>query len=727
MKHQSHIAVSLDPAKVSPAPVSSSVHISLTTDRFPAWMERHQTWIVSAVSAMTIVTLLCMGWAAYTVQQGLIQSRGDNLVQAATDVASKLDLLILERYRDVQLLSSAPITQNQNPDRLTTHLRDIVQAHPVYQWIGVTDPQGKTVAATDTSSLDWSQSHWFEVARTITDVRILDTNLSDESRRTSAITIVAPMRSPDGRFLGAIAAVVSVPSLMRILDDTMQVLKNIEWTEESHLEYQLLNEKGDLLVDSTRQEKDTVNLKQLGLPSATLVEMNPRGFIEETHLRRGTSVITAYAQVPIAHADPFLRWGILIRVDRDSILTPIRSYLLKLSFFAILILLPLLGLVLGMIKALHGEWGTAKREFQRATTAEAALQKRTEALHTLVVAAQTLSSQQDLDGLLHQLLHLAKENSGARYAALGISSDNSREPRPLISAGFDDAAALAIRTLPLEQGAQGPLEQQDSPLRLMHLTEHWAALGLPADHAPITSFLGVSIRCQGQFFGRLFLANKVTAEGLVSDFSELDEQVVLTLSAQAGTAIQNLQLLHDSKELASKDSLTGLLNHSTTFTILSQELSRAQRDHYAVAVLIADLDHFKGINDSYGHAVGDFVIQETARRLRETARRSDHVGRIGGEEFLIVAPNCDLDTLDECAERFRAAISDRPFKTANGLLTITMSIGATVWSSQHPLSTEHLCKMADYALYRVKRRGRNGIDIVPHPYAVTIEQMKKTG
>src|ERR1041385_2571640 len=149
MKHQSHIAVSLDPAKVSPAPVSSSVHISLTTDRFPAWMERHQTWIVSAVSAMTIVTLLCMGWAAYTVQQGLIQSRGDNLVQAATDVASKLDLLILERYRDIQLLSTAPIIQSQNPDRLTIYLRDMVKAHPAYQWIGVTDSQGKIIASTD--------------------------------------------------------------------------------------------------------------------------------------------------------------------------------------------------------------------------------------------------------------------------------------------------------------------------------------------------------------------------------------------------------------------------------------------------------------------------------------------------------------------------------------------------------------------------------------------------
>ncbi|MGH8759385.1 MAG: diguanylate cyclase, partial [Burkholderiales bacterium] len=470
-----------------------------------------------------------------------------------------------------------------------------------------------------------------------------------------------------------------------------------------------------------------LNLKQLGLPSATLVGMNARGFIEETHLRRGASVITAYAQVTIAHADPTLRWGILIHVDRDSILTPIRSFLRKLSFLGILILLPLLGLVLGMIKALHGEWGAAKREFQRATDAEAALKKRTEALHTLVVAAQTLSAQQNLDGLLHQLLHLAKENSGARYAALGISSDNTREPRPLLSTGIDEAAAHAIRTLPLEQGAQESLEQKDGPLRQAHLTEHWATLGLPADHAPITSFLGVSIRCQGQFFGRLFLANKVTAQGLAADFSELDEQVVLTLAAQAGTAIQNLQLLQDSKEQARHDSLTGLLNHSTTFTVLTQELSRAQRNHYPVAVVIADLDHFKEINDTYGHLVGDVVIQEAARRFQETARRSDHVGRIGGEEFLIVAPNCGLDAIQGCAERFRAAISDIPFETASGRLIITVSIGATVWSSEHPLSSEHLCKMADYALYRVKRHGRNGINIVPHPHAVAVEQMKKTG
>jgi diguanylate cyclase (GGDEF)-like protein len=692
-------------------------------------MDRHHTWVVSVVAVITLVMLLGLGWAAYTVQDRLIQSSGHSLVQAATDAASKLDMMILERYGDIQLLSTTQIAQGRDPEALAQYLRELVHAYPAYRWIGVTDSRGKIIATTDTSdnSLDRSQSHWFQLARTITGVRILDAQVSEESGGTSAITVIAPLHSPDGQFLGAIAAVVGVPSLMHILDDTMQVLKNIEWTEESHIEYQLLNEQGDLIADSTLRQEGTLNLKELGLPSAAFVEMNRRGFVEETHLLRGVSVITAYAQLTIAHADPTLRWGILIRVDRDSILAPIQSFLWKLSSLAILILLPLLGLVLGMIKALHEEWGTAKREFQRATDAETALKKRTEALHALVVAAQTLSAQQDLDELLHQLLHLAKENTGARYAALGVFNDNTREAIQSLTAGIDDAAAHAIRTLPLEQGSWESLGHGDGVLRLAHLTEHWAALGFPADHAPMTSFLGVSIRCHGQFFGRLSLANKMTPHGLATDFSELDEQVVLTLAVQAGTAIQNLQLLHDSKEQARHDSLTGLLNHSAILNALTQELSRAERSRHPVAILIADLDHFKRVNDTYGHPIGDTVLRETAQRLCETARRYDHVGRVGGEEFLIVAPNCDLDALRECAERFRMAISDMPFDTPSGPLTITVSIGATVWSSEHPLSSELLCKMADYALYRVKSHGRNGIDIVPHPHALVTEQLKKTG
>ena len=614
MENQTHIPTTSDPALAPPAPVGTAPPISFTTHRFPAWMDRHHTWITSVVAIITLVTLLCLGWAARTVQDRLIQSSGHSLVQAATDAASKLNMMILERYGDIQMLSTAPVARGQNPEALTKYLRELMNTNSAYRWIGVTDSHGRIIATTDTSStsLDRSQNHWFQLARTITGVRILDAQVSDEFGGNSTITLLAPLHGPDGRFLGAIAAVVGVPSLMHILDDTMQVLKNIEWTEESHIEYQLLNEHGDLIADSTLRQEGALNLKQLGLPSATLVGTNARGFVEETHLRRGTSVITAYAQLTIAHADPTIRWGILVRVDRDSILAPVRVFLWKLSVLTILILLPLLGLVMGMVKALHEEWHTAKRESQRAIEAETALKKRTEALQALIVAAQTLSAQQDPDELLHQLLHFAKENTGACFAALGIFDDNRREALRFLTIGVDDAAGRAIRTLPFEQRTQESPGQEDGVLRLPHLSEPWAALGFPADHAPMTSFLGVSIRCHGQFFGRLSLANKVTPQGLATDFSELDEQVVLTLAAQAGTAIQNLQLLHDSKEQARHDSLTGLLNHSAILTALAQELPRAERSRHHVAILIADLDHFKRVNDTYGHPIGDIVLRDRA-------------------------------------------------------------------------------------------------------------------
>ena len=729
MESQSQIATTPNSAKVSPTSVNGPVLTSFKVDRLPAWMNRHQTWIGSVVVLIALLTLLFLGWATYTVQDRFLQSSSHSLVQAATDAAGELDMMILERYRDIQLLSTAPITQGQSPETLTQYLRDMVQTHPAYQWIGITDSQGKIVAATDMSktSLDRSQSHWFQLARTIAGVRILDGQIDDKSGGTSAFTFIAPLRSPDGRFLGAIAAVIGVPSLMHILDDTMQRLKTVAWTDRSHLEYQLLDGKGNLIGDSTLREDSRLNLEQVGYPSATLAEKQSPGFIQGTHPRRGTSLITAYAQINIAHADPPLRWVILIHVDRDSLLTPIHSFLRELSFLAILILLPLFGLVLGMMKALLGEWEIAKHESHRATEAEAALTKRTETLHTLVVAAQTLSSQQDLDGLLHHILHLAKETSGARYVALEVYHDNVHRTTRFLASGIDEPAARAIQTVLLNQAGGGSLRHENGVTRLNHLTEQWAAHGIPADPAALASFLGVSIRCQDRFFGRLFLANKLTQLGLVESFSELDEQAVLTLAGQVGTAIQNLQLLHDSKEQARHDSLTGLLNHSTTLTTLAQELSRAQRNHDPVAVLIADLDHFKKVNDTYGHPVGDLVLQEAARRLRETARRSDHVGRVGGEEFLIVAPNCDLNALQECAERFRIAISDRPFDTTSGALAITISIGATIWSADHPLNSEHLRKMADYALYRVKSRGRNGVNIVPHPDTISAEQLKKTG
>src|SRR5688572_27482295 len=248
MKPQTPITTTPNSTGVSPAADSTPPLISITTDQFPTWMKSHPTrWIVSVAVVIALVTLLCLGWTAYTVQHGLIQSSGQRLAQASTDAAAKLDMMILERYRDIQLLSTTPMAKGQNPEALTAYLRELMRAYPAYRWIGVTDSRGRIISTTDPSRIspDQGQQLWFQQARTLTDARIFDAQVSEQLRDTLAITMIAPLRSSDGKFLGAISAIVGVSSLMTILDGTIQQLKTSEWTEQSKVEYQVINEKGE--------------------------------------------------------------------------------------------------------------------------------------------------------------------------------------------------------------------------------------------------------------------------------------------------------------------------------------------------------------------------------------------------------------------------------------------------------------------------------------------------
>jgi two-component system, cell cycle response regulator len=161
---------------------------------------------------------------------------------------------------------------------------------------------------------------------------------------------------------------------------------------------------------------------------------------------------------------------------------------------------------------------------------------------------------------------------------------------------------------------------------------------------------------------------------------------------------------------ATHDPLTCLWDRGAILSLLRSELSRSTREHLPVSLLLCDVDHFKQVNDSFGHLAGDEVLREVSERLLASVRLHDAVGRYGGEEFLIVLGGCARNHLQVLADKVRMAISSFPFSTKEGPIPVTMSIGAiTVDDCGSLMPIEPFLKQVDAALYRAKTEGRNRV------------------
>jgi diguanylate cyclase (GGDEF)-like protein len=198
----------------------------------------------------------------------------------------------------------------------------------------------------------------------------------------------------------------------------------------------------------------------------------------------------------------------------------------------------------------------------------------------------------------------------------------------------------------------------------------------------------------------LVVQNRVLEERVQQRTMELEK--ALKAAEDAGRALH---------EQATKDGLTGLWNRRSIFELLSKELPRAHRGHLSISVLMADLDHFKTINDTYGHQVGDRVLQVVAERIMALTRAYDFVGRYGGEEFLIVLPGCSLEDGLARAEEFRCAIAGTAISTSIGPIYVTCSFGVAENFSDS--SAEELINNADEGLYCAKKAGRNCVHASP--------------
>jgi two-component system, cell cycle response regulator len=196
---------------------------------------------------------------------------------------------------------------------------------------------------------------------------------------------------------------------------------------------------------------------------------------------------------------------------------------------------------------------------------------------------------------------------------------------------------------------------------------------------------------------------------IVKPFHEHELKVRL----RAGQRIIDLQIdlmnaREQLRERADKDLLTMLPNRAAIYRTLEEELSRCHRDRRSVGVIILDLDRFKSVNDTYGHFAGDAVLRETAQRFRSNMRPYDRVGRYGGEEFLVVLPNSDLEQTRQQAERMRVILESKPMYIEGQELRVTASFGATV-SDGSDRPADQIVRVADQALYQAKHNGRNQV------------------
>lgn len=231
-------------------------------------------------------------------------------------------------------------------------------------------------------------------------------------------------------------------------------------------------------------------------------------------------------------------------------------------------------------------------------------------------------------------------------------------------------------------------------------------------------------RKEGEYAYIILLTARGSKEDMVSGLEAgADDYIIkpfdvneLQVRLRAATRILDLQKeLIDARETlreqATHDDLTGLWNRRAILDVLDRELSRAEREQRNVTVIMGDVDFFKQINDTYGHHVGDVVLQQVAERMNTVMRPYDLVGRYGGEEFLMVVPGCEGSFAGYVAERIRAAVCQKAILVGDAQVEVTLSLGVAAAMAPHRGAADKLIRIADDALYAAKDAGRNCVRI----------------
>jgi diguanylate cyclase (GGDEF)-like protein len=344
-------------------------------------------------------------------------------------------------------------------------------------------------------------------------------------------------------------------------------------------------------------------------------------------------------------------------------------------------------------------------------TENRALLERVAELHTFLNLSKTLSATLNMEELFRLALHLIGRALHVDAYSLMLLDESGEHLVVKAAFGLPEDGALG-QTLRLGEGISGLVAQTGQALLVPDVSAEPRCLAQEGFRQPRGSCICVPLRIKGREVIGVLNAQKPDPHG----FGLGDLDLFQAVANQVAAALENAQLYQRTKELSTRDDLTGLFNRRHFFDNLEKEVQRARRYRRVFSLLLLDLDDFKGYNDTYGHLKGDEALKEIARLLLASTRRADIVARFGGEEFVVLLPEINAQGALVVAEKIRTAVEQYPFAgrttQPGGKMTVTLGLATYPTDSEEGLE---LVDLADRALYLGKQQGGNRTCSTPGP------------
>lgn len=328
------------------------------------------------------------------------------------------------------------------------------------------------------------------------------------------------------------------------------------------------------------------------------------------------------------------------------------------------------------------------------------------AIETLMEIARALASPSDIDEILHQIMFQVSRLLNPKAWSLLLRDENTGELefRVVIS---DVADKLKGIRLPKGHGVAGWVAENGDSLIIPDVS---CDSRFSSEFDRKLSFTTRSIACvpvksHDKVFGVIELVNSIEC----GVFDESDEQILTTIADFAGIAISNARAVEKIQQLVITDDLTGLYNSRYFFEQIEYEVERSKRYHTPLSLVFFDLDHFKEVNDTYGHLTGSRLLTEVGAVVHNNIRVTDKGARYGGDEFVIILPQTDKSGSLKFALKLHKELNETLFVSNSGeRLTVSGSFGVASFPDDATNSTE-LISAADSAMYHAKSAGRNSV------------------